>query len=80
MEKFQEIIRGIDEDTRFRWLGMSHMSVLGAYWKQVESERKAILGRKACKGKRQLEGKEHMCIHGRPNDARVRVFVIHCNG
>jgi hypothetical protein len=24
--------------------------------------------------------KQHVCMHGRPNDARVRVFVIHCNG
>jgi hypothetical protein len=23
---------------------------------------------------------QHVCMHGRPNDVRVRVFVIHCNG
>jgi hypothetical protein len=23
---------------------------------------------------------QHMRIHGRPNDVRVRVFVINCNG
>jgi hypothetical protein len=24
--------------------------------------------------------KQHTSMHGRPNDTRVRVFVIHCNG
>jgi hypothetical protein len=24
--------------------------------------------------------KQHARMHGRPNDTRVRVFVIHCNG
>jgi hypothetical protein len=23
---------------------------------------------------------QHVRIHGRPNDVRVRIFVIHCNG
>jgi len=35
----------------------------------------------------QLEGKEECareageaCMHGRPNESRVSVFVMHCNG
>jgi hypothetical protein len=24
--------------------------------------------------------KQHMCMHGRPNDGRVRVLVMYCNG
>jgi hypothetical protein len=59
---------------------MSHMSVLGACWKQAKSERKAILGRKACTRKATAGRKSNTCMHGRPNDVRVRVFVIHCNG
>jgi hypothetical protein len=38
--------------TRVRWLGMSHMSVLGACWKQAESERKAIFGREGMQEER----------------------------
>jgi hypothetical protein len=48
--------------TRFRWLGMSHMSVLGACWMQVESGRRLFLEEKHARGKRQLEGKE-ACVH-----------------
>jgi hypothetical protein len=40
------------------------MSVLGACWKQAESERKAILGRKACKRKATAGRKSntHACM------------------
>jgi hypothetical protein len=34
--------------TKDRWLGMSHMSVLGACWKHAKEEIKVILGKKAC--------------------------------
>jgi hypothetical protein len=42
---------------------------------------------KHARRKRQLEGKAtcvreegEACMQGRPNDARVRVFVMYCNG
>jgi hypothetical protein len=47
---------------------------------QAESERKVIFGGEVCKKKKSWKEEKHTCIHGRPNDARVRVFVIHCNG
>jgi hypothetical protein len=39
---------------------MSHMSVLGAYWMQDESGRKAIFGRKECKRKKIARRKKNM--------------------
>jgi hypothetical protein len=47
--------------TKVRWLGMSHMSVLGACWKHTKVERKAILGRKACTRKATAGRKRSMC-------------------
>jgi hypothetical protein len=50
--------------TRYRWLGLSHMSVLGACWMQAESERKTIFGREACKRK-EIAGRKinmHACM------------------
>jgi hypothetical protein len=55
---------------------------------QVESGRKVlVLEEKHARRKGQLEGKEACvreagkeCMQGRPNDARVRVFVMYCNG
>jgi hypothetical protein len=41
----------------------------GYFWKRSMQEEKD-----------NWKEKQHACMHGRPNDARVRVFVIHCNG
>jgi hypothetical protein len=46
--------------TNVRWLGMSHMSVLGAYWKQAKEEIKAILGKQACMKKATTGRKNNM--------------------
>ena len=43
------------------WLGMSHMSVLGAFWKQTKVERKEILGKKACMRKVTARRKNNTC-------------------
>jgi hypothetical protein len=50
--------------SKVRWLGTSHMSVFRAYWKQVESERKVILGIKVCKRKATTGRKRsmHTCM------------------
>ena len=47
-----------------RWLGTSHMSVLGACCKQAKAERKAILGRKTCTRKATIGRKSntHTCM------------------
>jgi hypothetical protein len=59
---------------------MSHMSVLGAFWKQDKEERKGILGKKACTREEIVGRKNNTHMHGRLNDARVRVFAMYCNG
>jgi hypothetical protein len=43
---------------------MSHMSVLGACWKQAKAERKEILGKKACTRKATAGRKRstHACM------------------
>jgi hypothetical protein len=50
-------------------------------------EERLFLEEKHARGKIQLEGKatcvrevEEAHMQGIPNDTRVRVFVIHCNG
>jgi hypothetical protein len=50
-------------------------------------EKRLFLEEKHARRKRQLEGKAtcareagEACMQGRPNDARVRVFVMYCNG
>jgi hypothetical protein len=43
------------------WLETSHMSVLGACWKQTKVERKVILGRKACTRKATAGRKSSTC-------------------
>jgi hypothetical protein len=48
--------------TKDRWLGTSHMSVLGDCWKQAKVERKAILGRKSCTRKVTAGNKSSMCV------------------
>jgi hypothetical protein len=40
---------------------MSHMSVLGACWKQAKVERKVILGKKACTRKATAGRKSSTC-------------------
>jgi hypothetical protein len=50
-KKFQVIAERSMKHTKFRWLGMSHMSLLGAYWMQAELGRRVIFGREACKRK-----------------------------
>jgi hypothetical protein len=54
---------------------------------QVESGRKAILEEKNERRKGKMEGKEahvrevgEACMQGRPNNSRVRVFLMYCNG
>jgi hypothetical protein len=49
------------KNTKVRWLGMSHMSVLGAYWKQGKEERKDILGKKACTREATIGRKRSTC-------------------
>jgi chromosome segregation ATPase len=46
--------------TKVRWLGTSHMSVLGACWKQTKVESKVILGKKACTRKATTGRKNNM--------------------
>jgi hypothetical protein len=46
--------------TKVRWLGTSHMSVLGACWKQTKAESKVILGKKACTRKATAGRKNNM--------------------
>jgi hypothetical protein len=42
---------------------------------------KGYFGKKGIQEERdKWKEKKHMCMHGIPNDARVRVFVIHYNG
>jgi hypothetical protein len=54
---------------------------------RLNQKERLFLEEKHARGKRQLEGKEARAreageahMHGRPNNARVRVFVMHCNG
>jgi hypothetical protein len=61
-EKFQAITRGSTKCTNVRWLGMSHMLVLGACWKQEKVKRKEILGKKACTRKVTAGRKRNMNV------------------
>jgi uncharacterized UBP type Zn finger protein len=57
------------------------MSVLGACWKLDKVERTIILGKEGMHEERcSWKEENHACMHGRPNNVRVRVFSIHCNG
>jgi hypothetical protein len=47
--------------TKNRWLGTSHMSMLGAYWNHTKAERKAILGKKA--GTREAIARRKIITH-----------------
>jgi hypothetical protein len=49
--------------------------------RRLKRKTKAILGKKACMRKTDSwKGEQHVCMHGRPNDSRVRVLVMYCNG
>jgi hypothetical protein len=44
-------------------------------------KKKGYFGKKGMQEESDIwKEKQHAHMHGRPNDARVRVFVIHCNG
>jgi hypothetical protein len=50
-------------------------------WKQAKAERKVILGKEGMhKESDSWKEEKYACMHGGPNNVRVRVFAIHCNG
>jgi hypothetical protein len=66
---------------KVRWLRTSHVSMLGTYSKQAKAERKYIFWKEGMHEENDSWKKdEHACMHGRPNEAMVMVFVIYCNG
>jgi hypothetical protein len=60
---------------------MSHMSVLGACWKQAKVEKKGDFGKESMHEESDSwKEEQHARMQGRPNDGRVRVLVMYCNG
>jgi hypothetical protein len=60
---------------------MIYMSMLGAYWKHTKEEKQGDFGKEGMhKESDSWKGEQHVQIHGRPNDGRVRVLVMYCNG
>jgi hypothetical protein len=60
---------------------MSHMSVLGACWKQTKAGKKGDFGKESMHEESDSwKEEQHTCMHGRPNNVRVRVLVMYCNG
>jgi hypothetical protein len=59
--------------TKDRWLGMSHMSVLGACWRQAKGQSGKswrFWERKHAREKRQLEEKQHTHMQGKATTGR----------
>jgi hypothetical protein len=46
-ENLQAITKEIEEHTRVRWLEMSHMSMLGACWRQAKMKKKGDFGKES---------------------------------
>jgi hypothetical protein len=69
----------LKKHTKHRWLGMSHMLVLGACWTQTHFGEKAIFGERSTKVRKD-RWKEDQHMQGIPNDVRVRVFSMYWNG
>ena len=60
---------------------IGNFSLIVNCWKQAESEKKGYFGKKGMHEESDnWKEEQDACMHGRPNDIRVRVFVIHCNG
>jgi hypothetical protein len=57
----QELLK---KHTKHRWLGTSHMSVLGACWTQTQSGEKAIFGKRSMKGRKD-SWKEKQHVRGK---------------
>jgi hypothetical protein len=50
-------------------------------WKQAKAKRKTIFGTKGMHEKSDSwKEEDHVHMHGRLNNAKVRFFVIQCNG
>jgi hypothetical protein len=50
-------------------------------WRKAEAEKQGDFGKESMHEERNNWKEEHhTCMQGRPNDVRVRVLVMYCNG
>jgi hypothetical protein len=57
-----------------------HVSV-GGLLEADHNGKKSYFGKEGMHEERDSwKEEQHACMHGRPNNVRVRFFVIHCNG
>jgi hypothetical protein len=59
---------------------MSHMLVLGAYWKQAKAKNKGDFGKESMHKERDnCKEEQYARMQGINNEIRVRVLVMYCN-
>lgn len=80
-KNFQAIPREINEAHKGQVARDEPHVIVGGMLEAGRIRKKGYFGKKGMKEESDSwKEKEHMCMNGRPNDTRVRVFVTHCNG